>query len=138
MAGRFCVSLLVAMLAAGCGSGNKRVTLPPVNASPQRVVSAYIAALNAHDLRIAQALLTPAHAREVETEEDSWFRNLRSITHLQLHRPVHYRHGVVVGAEFVLDQHKVESMENGPNIWDFTLVRSSSSQRWLIGSEGLG
>jgi len=147
VAGRLGVLILLVMLTAGCDAGDKRAALPPVNASPQRVVAAYIAALNAHDLRTARALLTPAHERDVESEADSWFTNLRSITHLHLHRPatdtidarsMHYRHGVVVGAEFVLDQHEVESMEDGPNAWSFTLVRNSPGQRWLIGSEGLG
>jgi hypothetical protein len=141
MAGRFGVCLLVLMLAPGCsGAGHKRVLLPPVSAGPQRVVAAYVTALSDHDLHTARALLTRAHARDVEGEEDSWFRNVRSITHLHVNRPWIDQKSThaVVGVRFVLDQYKVESMENGPTVWGYMLVRKSPKNRWLIEDEGLG
>jgi hypothetical protein len=139
------VFVLVVMLATGCGGGTHRsLALPPVNADPERVVTTYVAALNAHDLRTARALLTPAHERLVESGEDSWFRNVRSVTHLHVNQPSIYRpHGhppllAIVGVRFVLDQYKVESMENGPTVWGYMLERQSPNQRWLIYDEGLG
>jgi hypothetical protein len=118
-----------------------------VSASPQRVVAAYVAALDAHDIPTARALLTPAHARVVEGEGDSWFRNVVSITNLHMNRPYndaydarqrHYRFGVSIGVQFVLQQHRAMSMPNGPTVWGYILVRNSRRQRWLIADEGSG
>jgi hypothetical protein len=106
-----------------------------------------VAAINAHNIREARALLTPAHARQVEAEADSWFRNVRSITNLHMNPPavdrfdarrLHYRFAVVVGTRFILKQRKVESMPNGPTTWSFFLVRNRRGQAWRIGDEGTG
>jgi hypothetical protein len=137
---------LVGAVACGGGSG-KRIALPPVNAGPKQIVAAYVAALNAHDVRTARALLTPTEAKLVENSPDSEFRNVRSITHLSINRPfvdrfdarsLHYRFGVGVGTSFVLDQYKVESQENGPTVLGFTLVRNRPLERWRIGDQGSG
>jgi hypothetical protein len=132
------------MLATGCGgSRHQSVALPPVNAGPKRVVTTYVAALNAHDLRTAKALLTPAHERLVESGEDSWFRNVRSITHLQVNRPAlsRSRQGpllAIVGVRFVLDQ--IQGGIDGERAYclGYMLVRHGPNQRWLIYDEGLG
>jgi hypothetical protein len=143
VAGRISLCVCVALVTAGCGTTkHSRVPLPPVSAGPQHVVRAYLAALNAHDTRTARSLLTPGFAMTVETNVDSWFRNVRSITHVRVNRPTIERDGqslrAVVGVHFVLDQYKVESMENGPTDWGYSLVRTSSKRRWLISGEGLG
>ena len=141
------VALAAVALITGCGSASRHVSGPPNNASPQRVVAAYVAAINAHDVAKARHFLTPAHAAQVNSETDSWFTNVRSIKHLDTFRSspdqsdarrLHYRFGVVVGTRFVLKQYKVESMSNGPNVWTFFLVRNNASQPWRIGDEGLG
>ena len=140
----FGACVLVVVLAAGCsGSRSKSVSIPPVDASPQRVVTAYVAALNAHDVRAARALLTPAHARRVESAADSWFTDVKSITHLRLSRPTIDTSNprsmrAVVGVRFVLDQYQQESMPNGPTVWTYTLVRHGPNHRWLIDDEGMG
>jgi hypothetical protein len=142
MALRLCVCTLGVLMTTSCGgSSHKNVPLPPVGAGSGQVVAAYVAALSAHDLRTARALLTPAHARDVESAADSWFTNVRSITRLHLDRPA--IEGApplraIVGVRFVLDQYRVESMENGPTDWSYMLVRKSPAQRWLIAGEGMG
>ena len=144
MAVRFGVCSLVVMLTTGClGAKSGHVPVPPVTAGPKRVVTAYVAALNAHDRRTARTLLTPAHEKLVESEVDGWFTNLRSITHLHVYRPkVEHSDAwpmrAIVGTKFVLNQHKETSMPNGPTVWAYYLVRNSPKQRWLIYDEGLG
>jgi hypothetical protein len=133
----------VALLASGCGGHHRAAQLPPVTANPQRVVTAYVNALDAHDVRTARALLTPAHARLVASEVDSWFTNVKSITHLRVSRPTIDRSAppamhAAVSVHFVLDQYKQESMPNGPTDWGYTLVRNGPNQRWLIDGEGMG
>jgi hypothetical protein len=133
---------------SGCGgAASNHVALPPLSASPQRVVAAYVAAINAHDTATARALLTPAYGRLTADAPDSWFTNVESIKHLRLNKPfedsniaqtLHYRYALGMGAQFALNQHKVLSMRNGQTTWGFWVVRNSRSQRWLIGTEGTG
>ena len=136
--------MLAVMLATGCsGSRSRSVSLPPVTANPQRVVTAYVNALDAHDVRTARALLTPAHARLIASEVDSWFTDVKSIKHLRMSRPTIDRADprsmrAAVSVHFVLDQYKAESMPNGPTNWGYTLVRQAANQRWLIDGEGMG
>jgi hypothetical protein len=133
---------------AGCGgAAGTHVALPPVSANPQGVIAGYVAAINAHDLTTARALLTPTHAQLVEREPDGWFTNIVSVTALKINRPFndpldarqrHYRYAVGMGVTFDLKQHQVMSMPNGPTVWGYILVRNSRTQRWLIADEGTG
>jgi predicted SnoaL-like aldol condensation-catalyzing enzyme len=134
-------------LLTGCGGSSAHIALPPVSASPQRVAAAYVAAINAHDVTTARALLTPSYRQLTANAPDSWFTNVESITHLRLSKPfedrnlahtLHYHYVLDVGADFVLKQRQVMSMPNGQTTWGFSVVRNSPRQRWLIGSEGTG
>src|SRR5262245_19439744 len=141
--------LLIAVVAigvSGCG-GAKHVTLPGPSASPQEIVSAYIAALNAHDVTTARALLTPDHARVVGRAVDGWFTNTVSIKNLQMNKPHndpydarqrHFRYCDVMGVSFDLEQRHAMSMPNGTTTWGYILCRNSPSKRWLIADEGTG
>jgi hypothetical protein len=116
--------------------------------SAQQVVSAYIAALNAHDVALAKTYLTTQHAAEVAAEVDSWFVNTRSITDVTVGSDAPraafggpatgYSQIVQVGVQFTLAQYHAESMPNGRNVWSYILVRNSDHDRWLIADEGMG
>ena len=111
------------------------------------MVRAYITALDSHDIPKARALLTPAHAQDVDREVDSWFTNVVSIKHLRTNRPYndvfdarqrHYRSCVGLGVRFDLEQHEALSMPNGTTTWGYILCRNSSSKPWRIADEGTG
>jgi hypothetical protein len=116
--------------------------------SAQHVVSAYLAALDAHDIARAKTYLTPAHAAEVAGETDSWFINTKSITNIVIGCDTprdavggpasSYSQVVQVGVQFTLEQYHAESMSNGPNDWSYILVRNSDRDPWLIEDEGMG
>jgi hypothetical protein len=116
--------------------------------SAQQVVSAYIDALNTHDIAKAKTYLTPAHAAEVAGEVDSWFINVRSITDVVVGSAAPrdafggpatgYSEIVQVGVRFTLEQYHAESMSNGVNDWSYILVRNSDRDSWLIADEGMG
>lgn len=141
------IAAVVAVATAGCGATSRRVALPPVSASPQRVVAAWVAAINAHDTETARALMTPAYAKLSDRAPDSWFTNVESMTHLRVNKPfadvssagtLQYRYALDMGAEFVLKQHSVLSMPNGRTTWGFIVVRNNRQQPWRIGEEGTG
>lgn len=116
--------------------------------SAQQVVSAYLDALDAHDIARAKTYLTPAHAAEVAAETDSWFTNTRSITNIVIGcdaprdafggPATGYSEIVQVGVQFTLEQYHAESMTNGMNDWSYILVRNSDHDPWLIADEGMG
>ncbi|MDX6204448.1 MAG: hypothetical protein QOF39_505 [Frankiales bacterium] len=146
------------VVATGCASGTPAptgsaapgtVTSPAGGASPQDVVRAYLAALNAHDVATATRLLTAEHAHLVASEVDSWFTNVRSITAVEVGYSVPesgagsgslgagYAHVVRVGATFNLHQKDASSMQNGRTDWGYLLVRNADTQPWLIADEGM-
>lgn len=116
--------------------------------SAQQVVSAYLDALNAHDIARARTYLTPAHAAEVAAETDSWFTNTRSITNIIIGcdaprdafggPATGYSEIVQVGVQFTLEQYHAESMTDGVNDWSYILVRNSDHDPWLVADEGMG
>lgn len=116
--------------------------------SAQQVVSAYIAALNAHDIARAKTYLTPQHAAQVAAEIDSWFVNIQAITNVVIGSDAPreafggpatgYSQIVQVSVQFTLAQYHVESMPNGANAWSYILVRNSDHDPWLIADEGMG
>lgn len=153
---RLLAALTGVVLIAGCASqsrvaGSSPISIAQASAgqpSPQQVVSAYIAALNAHDVARAKTYLTSQHAAEVAGEVDSWFSNVRSITDVVVGPDsprdaaggpeAGYTQIVQVGVRFTLEQYHAESMQNGPNDWSYILVRSSDQYPWLIADEGMG
>jgi hypothetical protein len=116
--------------------------------SAQQVVSAYIDALNAHDIALAKTYLTAQHAAEVASETDSWFFNVASITNVVIGSDAPrsafggpatgYSEIVQVGVRFTLEQYHAVSMSNGVNDWSYILVRNSDHDPWLIADEGMG
>jgi hypothetical protein len=125
--------------------GSQTSGSPP---SAQQVVSAYIDALNAHDIARAKTYLTAQHAAEVAAEADSFFFNIRSITNVVVGPDAPrgafggpatgYSQIVQVGVRFTLAQYHAESMPNGVNDWSYILVRNSEHDPWLIADEGMG
>ena len=124
--------------------GDSQPASPP---SAQQVVSAYLDALNAHDIARAKTYLTAQHAAEVAGEVDSFFVNVRSITNVVVGSYARraafggpatgYSQIVQVGVRFTLAQYHAESMPNGVNDWSCILVRNSDHDPWLIADEGM-
>jgi hypothetical protein len=141
-------ALTLLTLTACTSTPAQHVALPPADASPQDVVRAYVAALNAHDLDTAKRMLTARRAAVVASTQDGWFTNLVSITDLTVADPVpraaadlsrqDYREVTYLPVEFTLRQRHAESMPDGHTGWGFTLVRNSDTERWLIDDEGVG
>ncbi|MFI6516058.1 DUF4829 domain-containing protein [Spirillospora sp. NPDC050679] len=142
--------LLAASLLAGCG-GDERpsVKLPPAGAPPQEVVTAYVAAINAHDKKAGRALSTPRFGR-LETEEvaDSLFNDAK-ISNLKISAPIpeqgyqspdgkRYAQVVKVPVTFDLKQESEASMPDGPTAWGYLLVRESLTGPWRINDHGNG
>lgn len=138
-------------LVTGCGSGGPkpRVGIPPVGASPQEVVTAYIAAINAHDEETGRRLSTPRFARQQEGVQDNQFRNVVEISKLQVGTPVpngdhestdggRYQDAVYVPVTFTLRQREVVSMPDGHTSWGYILVRAAADQPWRINGHGVG
>jgi hypothetical protein len=156
------VPLVSVTASAPAQSGSPSASLPPPAAAPtsvvpqtaaslpsaQQVVSAYIDALNSHDIARAKTYLTAQHAAEVAAEVDSWFFNVRSITNVVVGSDAPrdafggpatgYSEIVQVGVQFTLEQYHAESMSNGLNDWSYILVRNSDHDPWLIADEGMG
>ena len=141
-----------AVLAGGCASGGGATTstrvAPPVSASPQAVVRAWIDAVVAEDEAAGRALSTPAFAdADREAGAAGWFANVLTISDLQVGEPVpmtgldsneSFAQVVVVPVAFQLAQKKEFSFRDGPVQWGFVLVRDRAGQRWRINEQGLG
>jgi hypothetical protein len=138
-------------LVTGCGSGDpkSRVGIPPVGASPQEVVTAYVAAINAHDEEAGRRLSTPHFAQQQEGTEDNQFRNVVQISALQVETPIsdggyespdgrRYQDAVYVPVTFTLKQREVVSMPDGHTSWGYVLVRTGTDQPWRINDHGVG
>lgn len=148
------VALLVtaAVLVAGCGeeSGVRTSTAvpPPVSASPQTVVRAWIDAVNAGDEAAGRVLSTPVFAgADRDAGDAGWFANVLRISDLQVGEPVpvtglasnaRFAQVVAVPVAFVLEQKRERSFRDGPVQWGFVLVRHRDGQRWRINEQGLG
>jgi len=121
--------------------------LPPVDASPEDVVRAYVAALNAVDTDAVRALSTPEKFQRDERAEGSWLRKSPRITKLQLGptRPesgegtsaAGLRFVVFITAEFDLGRHDAATESGGPTVWGYLLGRNSTAERWLVVDEGV-
>lgn len=101
---------------------------------------AYLAAIDRNDIVTARRFLTPAHAADVERQQDSWFTNVQSLTDVRLRTVQPDPSGetnVRILADFVLKQKEEMSFSDGANTWGFVLRREAGG-RWLIDSEGTG
>ena len=149
------VAILVLVVAgivgirAQCWHKDGDVAIPPVTAGPVEVVTAYVAALDKHDITTAKALSTPEMVEHTESTVDSWYRNTRSITRLWVGEPMPRgtdggqtragsREAVDVPVEFDLDQCDPESIPDGVMGWGYLVSRDSPTDRWLITDEGHG
>lgn len=148
------LALLVtaAILVSGCGEGGAIRTStappPPVSASPQTVVRAWIDAVNAGDEAAGRVLSTPVFAgADRDAGDAGWFANVLRISDLQVGEPVpvtglasneRFAQVVAVPVAFDLEQKRERAFRDGPVQWGFVLVRQRDGQRWRINEQGLG
>jgi hypothetical protein len=123
------------------------VVMPPVGAGPVDVVRAYVAALDAGDIETVKALSTAEHVARTDASEDSWYRNVVSITDVRISAPISetgegtkgegLSEVVFVPVRFILKQrHDDGSMPDGETVWGYRLGRASAAERWLVLDEG--
>src|SRR5436309_2244020 len=74
----------ISIMLAGCASSGERAA--PLT-TPQSVVAAYFAALNAHNEASARPLVTSGFAALSFNPHDGWFNDDVKITHLETARP---------------------------------------------------
>lgn len=144
--------LLAGIVTAGCGAGGAISTstavAPPVSASPQTVVRAWVDAVNAGDEAAGRVLSTPVFAgADRDAGEAGWFANVLGIRDLQVGAPSpvtglasneRFAQVVLVPVAFTLEQKRELAFRDGPVQWGFVLVRDRAGQRWRINEQGLG
>lgn len=110
------------------------VAMPAADATPERVVTAYLHALDAHDCDTAEALLAD--------EDLSWCDDIGSLTRMTVHDHRMERSGIAnVSVRFDLDWrrfHSDSSMDEGMTTWGYQLARSSPGDPWRIVGQGVG
>jgi hypothetical protein len=111
------------------------VALPDAAATPDAVVAAYVAALDAHDCETADALWAgPGPAA-------SWCEDLASITLLSTATHRGARNWATVGVGLDVDWRWLKadgSMDEGSVTWGYTLRRDGQGRPWRILKEGQG
>lgn len=130
---------------AACTSSTpeREVAMPDPDAAPLDVVRAYVDALDANDEETASRLITSEH------HELSWIGSVEAITELKTWEPVredprwsgHPRTAEVVRVPVKFDvtwSDPDPSVEDGPQMWSYLLIRDEDSGRWLIFDEGMG
>jgi hypothetical protein len=117
------------------------IAVPPLDATPEQVVTAYVDALNAHDCETAESLM----ANGAEDDAAVWCKNLGSLTDLDItdvtEAPKASRHSSGVSVTFNVKWrlfHNDGSMDEGATAWDYYLVRGSASSPWRISNQGAG
>lgn len=123
------------------------VAVPPSDATPEQVVAAYLDALDAHDCDTAEALMTD----EAKGSAESWCADVAGLQHVEvshhfLERPRYSGHSApqeVANVPVTFDLswrpfHDDGSMEQGPTIWGYLLVRDSPDSPWRIFDQGTG
>jgi hypothetical protein len=138
------VTASAAVVLAGCAGGSSEpVTIPGAEASPARVVRAYVAALNAHDDQAVRRLSTTP-------ESAAWLDDVKQISNLKVtgvspEKPQWSSEPAgtevrQVGVRFDVDWGPFSdgSMENGHTVWGYGLKRDASTGRWVIFNEGVG
>lgn len=123
------------------------VAVPADDASPEQVVTAYLAALDGHDCDTAEALVTS----DASFGAASWCHDVAHLTDVEVRerttedpalsgRPAP-EEVADVSVSFDLDWrpfHDDVSMEEGPTAWGYLLVRETPDAPWRIFDEGLG
>jgi hypothetical protein len=121
------------------------IAVPPDDASPEATVTAYLAALNAHDCSTAAAVMLDAESAE------SWCHRVASLRHVAVRESsveepewsgrASYDDVVNVPVTFDLDWRLFGgdgSMEEGPTTWGYLLSRTSADEPWRIVDQGVG
>jgi hypothetical protein len=124
------------------------VTVPAQQATPEEVVTAYLAALNAHDCNAAVSMTTTENSKD---STRSWCRDVASLAGVAVgkhfvERPAWSGHsGSVevanVPVEFNLKWrplHSDGSMDEGATTWGYLLARTSADAPWRIVDQGTG
>lgn len=123
------------------------VAVPGHDASPEQVVTAYLAALNAHDCEAAEALMTD----DGKDTAKSWCDKVASLTNVDVRdhfteRPQNLGPSASeevarVPVTFDLNWrllHGDVSMDEGATTWGYLLVRESPDSSWRIFDQGTG
>jgi len=119
--------------------------MPARHASPEQVVTAYLAALNSHDCKTAVAMTT----EDAKDSARSWCRNVASLTDVVVRdhfaeRPAWSGHSASVEVadvpvRFNLNWrlfHSDGSMSEGATSWGYLLARPSTDAPWRIVDQG--
>ena len=123
------------------------VAVPPADATPEQVVTAYLKSLDAHDCETAEAVMTD-DARGIAT---GWCHEVAGLSdaHVGGHSLVPPKYSgrepgeqvADVAVTFDLDWrlfHNDPSLPEGTTTWGYELVRSTPDAPWRIFSEGTG
>ena len=123
----------------------REVAVPRDDASPEKVVTAFIDALNAHDCETASQL----EATGVDIAK-GWCEDVAGLSDLRTSKPFReesqeYGHDasqqvVHVGVTFDLDWRWLRSdgsMPEGPTAWGYLLERTSDDAPWRISDQGV-
>lgn len=121
------------------------VAVPADNATPEQVVSAYLDALDAHDCRTAEALMTAGAGDTAKT----WCADVAHLTQVHVEEHVKQRpedSGISASAEVVYVPvsfnvnwrlfHNDGSMDEGATTWGYLLTHASSNSPWRIFDQG--
>jgi hypothetical protein len=100
------------------------VAVPPREASPEQVVTAYLDALNAHECATAKALITA----DAEDSATSWCQEVGSLTKVDV--PDHFTERPEASGHSAPDE--------VATIWGYLLVRDSGDSPWRIFDQGRG
>jgi hypothetical protein len=123
------------------------VAVPPPNATPKQVVTAYLDALNAHDCGTAEAVMTDS----AKDRAESWCEDVASLTDVDvrdhfMESPKWSGHSpseevARVPVTFNLNWrpfHNDGSMDEGTTLWGYLLVRETADSPWRIFDQGTG
>lgn len=116
------------------------VRVPGSDASPQRVVEAYLRALDAHDCATAEAL----SASGFEPEAKGWCEDVSNLSNIEVDAPAPGGDDIEtdVPVSFDLDWrpfHDDGSMPRHVRTWDFWMTRVDGPGRaWRIFDQGTG
>lgn len=130
------LGILVAMTMAR--SAVDRIPVPSADASPDAVVAAFIAAINARDSRTIAAI-TPPSDEPLYTE---WFTS--TLDHVSIDAARAFDEPSVPGENVYVHVDFVVRGGDGsfePGVltgWGFTLARADASERWLVVGSGVG
>jgi hypothetical protein len=126
---------------------SRDVAVPALQATPEQVVTAYLAALNAHDCKAAVAMTT----EDAKDSTRSWCRNVASLTDVAVsdhfaERPAWSGHSASVEVAHVpvdfnltwRPYHSDGSMSEGATTWGYLLARPSADAPWRIFDQGTG